>query len=48
MEGEVAPHAANCSPAPRAAGFRVERVRRFDAGAGWMPANPHVLGVAGR
>jgi hypothetical protein len=29
-----------------AAGFGVERVRRFDLGATWMHTNPHVLGVA--
>jgi ubiquinone/menaquinone biosynthesis C-methylase UbiE len=29
-----------------AAGFRLERVRRFDLGPAWMHTNPHVLGVA--
>jgi ubiquinone/menaquinone biosynthesis C-methylase UbiE len=29
-----------------AAGFRLERARRFDLGPGWMHTNPHVLGVA--
>jgi ubiquinone/menaquinone biosynthesis C-methylase UbiE len=30
------------------AGFRVERVRRFSLGPGWLMTNPHVLGVARR
>jgi SAM-dependent methyltransferase len=29
-----------------AAGFEIERVRRFDVGPTWMHTNPHVLGVA--
>jgi SAM-dependent methyltransferase len=31
-----------------AAGFRVERVRSFDVGPGWLHTNPHVLGAARR
>jgi SAM-dependent methyltransferase len=29
-----------------AAGFTVERVRRFDLGPAWMHTNPHVVGLA--
>jgi ubiquinone/menaquinone biosynthesis C-methylase UbiE len=29
-----------------AAGFRIDRVRDFDLGPGWMITNPHVLGAA--
>jgi ubiquinone/menaquinone biosynthesis C-methylase UbiE len=40
----------HCSRATEAtiegAGFRIERVRRFDLGPGWMITNPHVIGIA--
>lgn len=29
-----------------AAGFRIERMRRFDLGPSWLVTNPHVLGFA--